>query len=397
MKSRSAESTLLGFYYQFDKTIQTILEQNDEDNQIIVEGIEDVDIKTSTEETAMQIKYQAETNGTDSVLRKPIMLMLEHFKNNQSRHLTYHLYGHYKDNDNVKTDFDFSRIQKMMQYEKTEKGKKVKHDFLKEKNITQQEVENFIKKFKLTLSKSFDEHQKDTLSKIKSEMNVATEEEADFLYSNALKVVNDLAIQKIIKNRQITKKDFKSRINTKNTLFTIWFMRLKGLNTYCKTIHGKYFKSQLNTTKKERFFIVPNGGIDSLKNVIYAIEGKFYKTSLKEVTSGAPYIIVNGISKQDLISLKKAIHNESKTISDGVPFFGADFNAQEVVKPSTKENKISIKFIETSQISIVLENIKSSKEIYQFYSDKKELIDLPDGIQIQIESIENINQIIKGA
>lgn len=397
MKSRSAESTLLGFYYQFDKTIQTILEQNDEDNQIIVEGIEDVDIKTSTEETAMQIKYQAETNGTDSVLRKPIMLILEHFKNNQSRHLTYHLYGHYKDNDNVKTDFDFSRIQKMMQYEKTEKGKKVKHDFLKEKNITQQEVENFIKKFKLTLSKSFDEHQKDTFAKIKSEMKTTNDDEVNFFYSNALKVVNDLAIQKAIKNRQITKNDFKIRINTKNTLFTIWFMKLKGVDAYCKTVHKKYFKSQLNTTKKERFFILPNSTTEHLKKVIYEIETKFYKQTNREISSGAPYIIVNGISKQDLISLKKAIYNESKTISDGVVFLGADFDTEEVIKPSTKENKISIKFVEDSQIGIVLENIKSSKEIYQFYSDKKELIDLPDSIQIQIESIENINQIIKGA
>ena len=72
MKNRSADATLLGFYYQFDKTIHTILEQVDENNIITVEGIEDVDIKTINEESVIQIKYQAETNGTDSVLRKEL-------------------------------------------------------------------------------------------------------------------------------------------------------------------------------------------------------------------------------------------------------------------------------------------------------------------------------------
>jgi hypothetical protein len=45
MKNRSADATLLGFYYQFDKTIHTILEQVDENNIITIEGIEDVEIK----------------------------------------------------------------------------------------------------------------------------------------------------------------------------------------------------------------------------------------------------------------------------------------------------------------------------------------------------------------
>jgi hypothetical protein len=392
MKSRSAESTLLGFYYQFDKTIQTILEQSDENSVITVEGIEDIDIKTATEETAIQIKYQAETDGTDSVLRKPIMLMLEHFKNNQSKNLTYHLYGHYKDNSKVNTTFDFIRIQTMMVYTES----KMRHDFLQEKNISQYEVNKFLKKFNFSLSKSFDGHQQETFAKIKSEMNVSTEEEVNFFYSNALKIVNDLAIQKVLKNRQITKKDFKSRIDTKDILFTLWFVKLKGIEAYCKITHRKYFKSSLNETKKERFFIVPNDSLDNLKSVIYVIEEKFYKTTNRGITSGAPYIIVKGISKQDLSYLKKSIYSESKTIADGVPFLGADFQVQEITKESTKENKISIKIINEIQLHETISSIQTTKEIYQFYIEKKEVLDITGSIHIQIENLEDIKHIIKG-
>jgi hypothetical protein len=397
MKNRSADATLLGFYYQFDKTIHTILEQVDENNIITVEGIEDVDIKTINEESVIQIKYQAETNGTDSVLRKPIMLMLEHFKNNQSQNLNYHLYGHYKNNNNVKTNFDFARIQKMMQYKQTIKGEKVQFDFLADKSISQQEVDNFLKKFKLVLSDEFNEHQKKTYLKIKSDLNVTTDEEVNFLYNNALKIVNDLAIQKNISKRKITKKDFKNKINTKDSLFNIWFVQLKGIETYCKTIHKKYFAPSLNTTKKERFFILPNESIENLKKIIYTIEEKFYKKSNKEVTSGSPYIFIKGLSKSDLISLKKSIYNDSKIINDGIQFLGADFQIKELLKPSTLENKISIKFInEENYINNVLSSILSTKEIYQFYLDKKDIINIEDIVSIQIQNSYNIHQIIKG-
>lgn len=394
MKNRSADATLLGFYYQFDKTIHTILEQVDENNIITVEGIEDVDIKTINEESVIQIKYQAETNGTDSVLRKPIMLMLEHYKNHQSKNFNYYLYGHYKDNTKVNITFDFNRIQKMMIFTEN----KVKHDFLQEKNITKNEVENFINnKFKLILSDAFDEHQKKTYLKIKSDFNITNDEEVNFLYNNALKIVNDLAIQKNISKRKITKKDFKNKINTKDSLFNIWFVQLKGIETYCKTIHKKYFASSLNTTKKERFFILPNESIENLKKIIYTIEEKFYKSTTRGITSEAPYIFIKGLLKNDLISLKKSIYGESKIINDGIAFFGADFQIKELFKPSTLENKISIKFInEENYLNNVLASTLSTKEIYQFYFDKKDIINIEDIVSIQIQNSDNIHQIIKG-
>ena len=208
------------------------------------------------------------------------------------------------------------------------------------------QVENFINnKFKLILSDAFDEHQKKTYLKIKSDLNVTNDEEVNFLYNNALKIVNDLAIQKNISKRNITKKDFKNKINTKDSLFNIWFVQLKGIATYCKTIHKKYFASSLNTTKKERFFILPNESIENLKKIIYTIEEKFYKSTTRGITSEAPYIFIKGLLKNDLISLKKSIYGESKIINDGIAFFGADFQIKELFKPSTLENKISIKFI----------------------------------------------------
>ena len=45
MKSRNANETILGYFYQFDKTIIEILKQTDDNNIITVEGIEDIDVE----------------------------------------------------------------------------------------------------------------------------------------------------------------------------------------------------------------------------------------------------------------------------------------------------------------------------------------------------------------
>jgi hypothetical protein len=57
MSSRSAEATIKGYCNQFDTSILKLLELNSNTDEIVVEGIEDVDIHTATESTPVQCKY----------------------------------------------------------------------------------------------------------------------------------------------------------------------------------------------------------------------------------------------------------------------------------------------------------------------------------------------------
>jgi hypothetical protein len=60
MSNRSADSTIKGYFYQFDFTILQILNASDND-EITVEGIEDVDISNINETIAIQCKYYEST------------------------------------------------------------------------------------------------------------------------------------------------------------------------------------------------------------------------------------------------------------------------------------------------------------------------------------------------
>lgn len=80
MSKRSATETILGYVYQFDYSILKILNLDDLDDSITVEGVEDVDIKTIYEEIATQCKFYAKTEYNHSIIAKPLRLMLDHFK-----------------------------------------------------------------------------------------------------------------------------------------------------------------------------------------------------------------------------------------------------------------------------------------------------------------------------
>lgn len=97
-RKRSAESTIAGYLYQFDKTIIELIKQEDNDTVICVEGIEDIDIENINEldNTSVQVKYYAKTTYKTSEIKEPIQQMFKHFKevikNNLNRR-NYYLYA----------------------------------------------------------------------------------------------------------------------------------------------------------------------------------------------------------------------------------------------------------------------------------------------------------------
>lgn len=96
MSNREATDTITGYFYQFDKTILEILQQQDTDALVCVEGIEDIDVRSIDEIRAIQCKYYAKTEYNHSVIKKPVTLMLHHFAANRSSGVKYYLYGHYE-------------------------------------------------------------------------------------------------------------------------------------------------------------------------------------------------------------------------------------------------------------------------------------------------------------
>ena len=111
MKDRTAIDTLRGYFYQFDSSILEILNLGKLTDEITIEGIEDIDVASATETTAIQYKYYEKTEYYHSVIAKPIRLMLDHFKevkDGRKHKVNYKLYGYFRSGDRKSTRLNSS-------------------------------------------------------------------------------------------------------------------------------------------------------------------------------------------------------------------------------------------------------------------------------------------------
>ena len=97
---RSAEATIAGYLYQFDKSIIEVLKLNSDNDKIIIEGIEDIDIESiDSNSKSIQVKYYEGSEYNHSVISEAVRHLLDNYidyLNGEVEHREYYLYGHYK-------------------------------------------------------------------------------------------------------------------------------------------------------------------------------------------------------------------------------------------------------------------------------------------------------------
>ncbi|MDA8502227.1 hypothetical protein NNO02_07140, partial [Citrobacter sp. Awk 2] len=129
--SRTADYTIQGFLYQFNKALLGVL-QSSETDIITIEGIiEDVEIESITGIEAIQCKYhETVDNFSYSSIYKPLLQMMQHFVKNPGNNITYVLFAHFPDlkNDEININKDVlekaldSKDQKYSKYISDIKG-----------------------------------------------------------------------------------------------------------------------------------------------------------------------------------------------------------------------------------------------------------------------------------
>lgn len=233
MASRSAVNTIKGYFYQFDNTILELLKQKEDSTQIIIEGVEDIDVETDDEKVAIQCKYYEGTGYNHSIIGKPIRYMLEHFSNCMRSNdpiIKYLLRGCYKygqEKLSLPIDIDFLK-EKFLTF--TEKGTKVElHKVL---SLSDDDLKLFLDNLMIDINaESYDKQLDEILGVLKKEFKCNDNEAEYFYYNNCLKLIKELSTQSDESNRTITRQDFILRINTKKALFTEWFIQYKSKKT----------------------------------------------------------------------------------------------------------------------------------------------------------------------
>jgi hypothetical protein len=402
MSNRSATDTIKGYFYQFDYSIEQLFSLANDTDEITVEGIEDVDIESSTESTAVQCKYYSKSEYNHSVISKPLRLMLNHFrmvKNGTTPQIKYHLYGHYNSGQSKLTlplTVDFLK-DKFLTY-KSDGIQNEHHTVLA---LSDSDLQEFLDLLSIDINaKSYSQQFQDIIATISASFSCDTFEAEYYFYNNALNEIRKLAIESDVNDRKITKRDFIDRINNKQVLFNKWFLELKGNKIYHKELKDKHFRT-LNKSPFERFFLIelpPNYSINDAKEMIHIVSKRYSNLKKREPQTYCPYIYFGNISDSDLLSLKNQLYNEDFTFIDGIPYLGANFSIKEITKKADFNNQIQIKILnDSTQTNTALQTISKTKQVFQFYFNTPILTATDNGIKnvgIQITNLNHIKEII---
>lgn len=371
-KTREATDTIIGYYYQFDYFILQLLEQENVNNLVCIEGIEDVDIDTIDEKTAVQCKYYAKTEFNNSLLGKPIRFMLMHYAKNPKANVRYMIYGHYQSGQNKlpsKLDVDF-----LKQHFLTFTENKIKHELHSELGIDDSGLSKFLTHLTININaKEYEEQIKCIIHKLKQIFSCGDFEAEYYFYNNALKVVKDISTRQSQKDRNITKQEFIQKINCKDKLYNIWFLKRKGMDLYCKEVKREYF-TFTNISPYERFFLIDcDEQITNveLKTLIERISSKWSNISPRSVNTFCPYIFLNEVSKERLLEVKMQLQADHIVFKDGFDFKDSPFNCESICIQPNNTNGIVVKVINDEEyIDKILERLGTIREIYQFYINK---------------------------
>ena len=365
-----------GFEYQIDKNILEILKETDVNKAINIEQKQDID----TADFVMQVKYKEATKFTPSKIKTPVIqLMDEHKKDNTKKYI---LYCFFKDFNGYT---ESTSIDSILGSTKT--------------YYTQQQKTDFEKSFELKFAPQFDIQLEQTIREIQN-LNYS-EDESIIFHSRASNYLRNLIIKNSpnqILKRTCTKNDLIDLFkNDRKVIFENSFRFFKGEESYFRKMKNNFFTSN-NVDKTIRIFIIELDGSESKSEIVLLlkkISDKYFKKFTRDIKGEAPFFFLRNIDSQKNIEVKEQLVNAKIIFKDGYDFLNSKFNLISITSKSSKENRISVKLInsETELNQVIDFNFNSMKEVYQFFQSKPLNINI-DLKEINIE-IKKSNEILK--
>lgn len=392
MTDRSATATIKGYFYQFDQTIVRLLEAT-KHGSITVEGVEDIDLDDGDKSAFVQCKYYEGTEYNHSVIKEAVTHMLRHFHAAgcpSVQVFRYRLNGHYRGGQHKLTlplTDEFLK-EHFLTYTKD----KQVHKMHEELGITDEQIAAFRALLDIDVNAlSYDDQRTKVLKLLADEIPECTAGDAQsFFYPMAINVVQRLAIEADEAKRKITKNQFLREINRKDVVFSGWLQEHLGSQYFARMVRRKYFYfGKTKVPKASRFFVIDMSDEyerDRAARMLIRMGEFFSHKELQRTPPGdrfCPYILLRGVTPEQLIELKACLWRQGIAINDGYPFHGAEFSPKELAADPTKDNLWKLKFVpgEQSLAPTVTACAGSIIEIYDFYKDSPLDSTLVPGVQ----------------
>jgi len=313
--SRAANYAIKGFLYQFLTTLGHILDSGDND-QITIEGIEDLDILLPTETQLVQFKYHEEKTFTISSLYKPILHMMCHYMEFSSLDIKYTLYVHF--NDGQKKTINRVDIQGIL----NSKSKEYVTYIQKCRNI---DIDSFLEKFCYIHGDSFDEMENSVTEKLKGCMS--NDPNVDILfYPNAIHKIASISSKKSKDDRITNRKHFLSELgDVKKLALSRWTMELKSREKFIKAKKIE-LQATLKIPSRLRYFLFDGSLEDFEDEIVKFIKDYVNKYHSRPAQTKTPCFYLDCDLEQFSGILIRLHHSEIKVCHGYIGVSPAEFD-----------------------------------------------------------------------
>ena len=411
-KKREATASIRGYFYQLDATLLEILNA-DLDESVVVEGIEDFDRYTDEGVIYGQVKYYAEQNLTDSVLRDPLHKLFVHFHGLEEAQRVgrkYLLYGHFSDVKIHIGQLSVERFKSVMEYRKEVKaanGTKTyeKRSLLDGMIAPDDLIEAFCKNFSIQISTEFSEHRNIVIEAIRKNQDVSAFEAEGFHYPAALDYIATLATKKDHNDRKTTRRDLQERLKGSQAVHNRWLLREKEASEYAKQMKHLYFSPTNGAGIVRVFCIECDGATDGsvVCDQLRAIGKNWSSAKKRRIQNSeryAPFILLRGADEKLILKVKNELFDTGTVFVDGYPYRGSPFRNDHVQSPQTEVHQIEIRFVEdVDQLLEALNGVgRKLCHIYDFFLERPAVMAMPGPksrmYSIPVSSISTITKII---
>lgn len=260
--ARTADYTIQGFLYQFNKTALEILKAQD-DEAITVEGIvEDIEVTSPASLTAIQCKYhEASTTFTPSTVYKPLLQMLKHFCEHTTVKIRYVLFTHVPNVGTPSPAVDKSTLQAALESRDRELQKYIKAV------PSDIDFDNFLSRFTMEFGPSYDNIAKEVATELEAS-GIPGDDIETLAYPNTIHLIAMLSVRHNAAARQTTKKQFLLQLETiRTTAISRWTMALKTRKKLLATRRTQ-LKAHLDKNTRLRYFLVDPSSIKDYETEI---------------------------------------------------------------------------------------------------------------------------------
>ncbi|NBJ95474.1 hypothetical protein D5281_23875 [bacterium 1xD42-62] len=416
---RVADSTIKGFMYQFNLTLNKILKASDD--IIKVEGIvEDIDVSFNDHVTAIQCKYHEEQQKFQwSTVYKPILQMMKTFcMMDRGLDIKFILYAYFPNEkegkkllnekqmenilktDNIEYICDYiaylmkienAQIEQLLQKpRKTKTDKEKIKKYFAENNLEIKcDLKDFLEKhFEFIVGKPYDELEKEN-KELLEEAGFEKDDVSDIVYPNAIQKIADLSIIKNDNSRNITKDEMTQYLRMiKTAAITRW---TRSLSNYGEVIKRKrkQLNTYLNINKRKRCFFIDPVLIENFDNDIVLFLKNYVTRYCCKVKLHTPAVFCFvGYTHEQIDELESRLYLkgiEAETGYRGKTFFEETFIKEPEKRINDGWMQYRIKLCTDEAACIAAINKEGQDDIF-LIADR-----LPVDISVQDVNVEVVN------